>query len=215
MNCEFKNINGIVKPVYQIARFDGNNSFLEILASMCYLKKPKFIFRFIKYDDTKGTGNKYTADISTYLDFDDADALAEMILSSYLERVKVKIQKEGKTEVYQNLGGTPAEKLKKQNKERADGLCESRKFSIEVGSSRAFVMKAQLGPGQIDKDGKGLIVPCGKPEQYVMIGFSEHDLVKFARTIQRKVQAMDLLAESKFQKELREYNKKNNIETYF
>lgn len=215
MNCTFKEVKGKVVPYYQIARFDGNSSFMEVLASMCYLEKPKFIFRFIKYDDTKSEGNKYLADISTYIDYDDADALAELILSSYLERIKVKVQKEGKTEVYQELGGTTAANLEKQKKPREDGLCESRKFSIEIGSSKPYVMKAQVGPGQIDKDGKGLIVPCGKPEKYVIIGFSEKDLVKFARAIQRKVQAMDLLAESKFQRELKEYNSKNNVKNKF
>lgn len=219
MYCKFAKINGETKPVYQIARFDGRGSFLEILASMSYLEKQKFIFRFIKYDETKPEGSKYTADISIYIDFDDADALAEMISTNYLERSKLELQKSGtgKTELYQNLGGTSAETLSKRGKSRADGKSESRKFSIEMGTAKPYVFKAQVGPGEIDKDGKGLIVPCGKPEQYIMIGFDHFNLVKFARTIQRKVQAMDLMAESKFQRELKTYlskDPKNDISKF-
>lgn len=210
MYCKFSNINGENKPVYQIGRFDGNGCFMEVIASMAYLEKPKFILRFIKYDNNAKAGKKYTADISIYLKYDDADALSSMILSSYFERVKARNKKEGLNFIYKNLGGTSAENLAKQKRSRVDGLCESRQFSIEEGQKVPYVFKAQIGPGNIDKDGKGLIVPAGKPEQYILIGFDEENIVRFARDIQRKVAAMDVFEEGVFQKQLKQYSEKTN-----
>lgn len=187
----------------QIARFDGRDCFVEILDSMVYLEKPKFIFNFIKYDESKPVGQKYIARIPIYVDYDRADAFASMVLSGTLDRLKFQANKTGAKELFKVLGGTTRQSLEKQNKARKDGLDESRQFIVEAGMRTAFAMKALLGAGETDS--KGLIVPKGMPEQQVIIGFSNETIITFARAIQRKVNAMDVLKESNFQREYKKF----------
>ena len=185
-----------------ISRYDEN------------LKTKNSSYDIVKiYDGTKTEGNKYTVDISIFIKYDEADALAESILSSYFERLKARKIKENSNEIYQLLGGTSAVNLARQKRPRADGLCESRKFVIEVGQKVPYIMKAMVGPGKIDTEGKGLIVPDGKSEQFLIIGFDEINMVRFARCIQRKVQAMDFMKEIAFQKKLKIYYEKNKIKS--
>lgn len=186
---------------FQLARFDGRDCFVEILDSMVYLEKPKFIIKFIRYNPNAKAGNKYTAEIPIYLDLDRADALASMILSGTLSRIKM--TNPNAKVLFKDMGGTSRKNLEKYNKKRPDGLDESRQLIIEPGMKTAFVMKATLGAGEEDE--KGLIVPKGMPEQQVLIGFDDETIIAFARAIQRKVNAMDVLRESNYQKQLRAY----------
>lgn len=205
------NVNGQEIIDFKLARFDGLNCFVEILDSMVYEKEPKFIFRFIKYDPNAQSGNKYTNDIRIFMDYDKADALAAMILSGTFARMKLLAQKEGKNQLYNVMGGTTKESLAHQKRTRKDGMDESRQLFIEAGMKSAFAMKAVSGPGK--KDEKGLIVPQylpNKAEQSVIIAFSEETFIAFARAIQRKVNAMDILRESRYQKQLQEYEKKQS-----
>ena len=90
---------------------------------------------------------------------------------------------------------------------------ESRQMFVEAGIKSAFAMKAMLGPGK--RDEKGLIVPQylpNKAEQQVIIAFTDETFIAFARTIQRKVNAMDVLEESKWQKELKAFEEKKKKE---
>lgn len=188
---------------YQIARFDGKDCFVEILDSMVYLEKPKFVFKFIKYNPTANAGSKYVAEIPIYLDVERADALASMILYGTFARMK---HAGNSTELFKAMGGTTKEVLAKYNKTREDGMDESRQLVIEVGRKTSYAMKAVLSAGK--KDEKGLIVPQGKPEKTVIIGFSDETIIAFARAIQRKVQAMDLLRECDYQRKLKAFEKK-------
>lgn len=199
----YKDEQGKEKIDFQLAKFNGKDCFVEILDSMVYLEKPKFIFKFIKYDESKPVGQRYVAEIPIYIDYDKADAFASMILSGTLARLKLAASKGGSKELYKVLGGTTRQSLLKQNRSRQDGKDESRQFIVEAGMRTAFAMKATLGAGEADA--KGLIVPQGKPEKQVIIGFSDEDIIAFARAIQRKVQAMDIIRESQYQKQLKEF----------
>lgn len=203
-----KNLKDI-KQNHQLLRIDGLNCFVEVLDSMVYLNSPKFIINFIKYDPNAKAGSKFLDQIPIYIDYDKADALSSMILSGTLARIKLKASKEGQKELYRIMGGTLYNPNSKNA--RADKKDESRQFIIELGVKKAFGLIAMSGPGK--KDDKGLIVPQYKQneaEHKVIMGFSDEEMILFARAIQRKVQAMDLLNESIYQKQIKIMEKLKN-----
>lgn len=79
--------------------------------------------------------------------------------------------------LFRQMGGTSAEKLKRQDKARSDGNGESRQIKLTVGEKKRYVLSAESGPGKQDE--KGLIVPLygTKPEHRIIIGMS-HDEIK-------------------------------------
>ena len=81
-----------------------------------------------------------------------------------------------KTPLYQSLGGTSAENLKKQKRSRPDGKSLSRTLQLICGSKSDFLLVADSGPGETDT--KGLIVPKfgNKPENHVAVSLSFQSL---------------------------------------
>ena len=81
-----------------------------------------------------------------------------------------------KTPLYQSLGGTSAENLKKQKRSRPDGKSLSRTLQLICGSKSDFLLVADSGPGETDT--KGLIVPKfgNKPENHVAVSMSFQSL---------------------------------------
>lgn len=74
--------------------------------------------------------------------------------------------------LYQCLGGTSAEKLRKMGKSRPDGKSLSRTAQIICGSKCDILFVADSGPGEENK--KGLIVPRfgNKPENHVAVSMT-------------------------------------------
>ena len=89
-----------------------------------------------------------------------------------LLRLQDKKQKGDKTPLYQCMGGTSAEKLRRIGRPRPDGKSLSRIFQLLPGIKSDFLLVADSGPGETDE--KGLIVPrFGKqPENHVVISLS-------------------------------------------
>ena len=89
-----------------------------------------------------------------------------------LLRLQDKKQKGDKTPLYQCMGGTSAEKLRRIGRPRPDGKSLSRIFQLLPGNKSDFLLVADSGPGETDE--KGLIVPrFGKqPENHVVISLS-------------------------------------------
>lgn len=217
----YKDDKGQEKVNYQEFRKDGKNCFVEIISNMMYLEKSnrRLMFNFVSY----GNDNKMTYTIPIYIKMDEAMALASYILYGEIERERIRVAKTNKTVLYSLQGGTNVASLQKQKRPRKDGKCEARIFTIEVGRSQPYILKAQVGPGQVQVNGKvdnspnakGLYVPCGKPDHYTIIGCTRLDLIAFANAIKTKIESMAFLDECSFQKKLREYYKKNNIEIHF
>lgn len=88
--------------------------------------------------------------------------------------------------VFVRYAGTSANTLKKQGKARPDGKPLSRQLRVKDGD-RSCVFQAESGPGK--EEGAGAIVPDGKPEQTVMVGFKQEELDQMACIIEAHVNA--------------------------
>ena len=73
--------------------------------------------------------------------------------------------------IYQQLGGTPAERLA-SGRTRPDGMSLLRTFQLLLGAKSGFLLVADSGSGE--KNAKGLIVPRfgSEPENRVAVSLS-------------------------------------------
>lgn len=144
----------------QIIREDAKGAFVEAMSDAFEIDKLRL--NFIKYDTTKVTGQKQTANIPIYLDINEADAIMENILNGhYAALIKAqKIKKErGEITYYSPIaeffGGVSAKTLAKRGQAREDGKALARVFRIEVSTrdTNMLVLTAQSGPGIENKTG--------------------------------------------------------------
>lgn len=159
------------RNAHQIVRKDGKGCFVESLndtfsIGRCHLA-------FAAYDLNRSAGERQTNLVHIYLDCGELLELCRKAESGeLLLRLQDKKQKGDKTPLYQCMGGTSAEKLRRIGRPRPDGKSLSRIFQLLPGNKSDFLLVADSGPGETDE--KGLIVPrFGKqPENHVVISLS-------------------------------------------
>lgn len=154
----------------QIIRKDAKTCFVET-KSDCF-GIGKVVMNFVAYDATKPEGSRATNSVSVFLPVDDVLLLAAQAGSGELAKfVEAKRAKNDMKPIYQHLGGTNAEKAKREDK-----MSLSRNVSLTVGRSALF-LTAESGPGEVS--GTGIIVPkYTKPEQRVSVSISLDDFSK-------------------------------------
>lgn len=168
----------------QLIRFDGKNCFMEVMVSAMNIGRVQM--NFIEYDLTKPAKNRIVQDITIFLEQFEALVLANDILSgnmSALAKEAIEAKKKGgyrfANAIYTSMGGTSAEKLKKQGKEREDKMSESRQLKITPGDMKPWVISAETGAGKENET--GLIVPqYKKPEKIIRIAMDNTGVKKFA-----------------------------------
>ena len=152
----------------QIIRKDGKGCFVESLNDAFPIGR--CLLTFATYDLSRPVGERQTNLVQIYLDCAELLELCRQAESGeLLMRLQAKKQKGDKTPLYQCMGGTSAERLRKLGRPRADGKSLSRVFQLVPGSKADFLLVADSGPGEADE--RGLIVPrFGKhPENHVVI----------------------------------------------
>lgn len=178
------------KNPQQIIRFDGKNVFMEVMNSAFSIGKVQI--NFIEYDTSLEKNSRQKKNIPLYIDINKFLLLTHDILSGKMVQlakqandVKQKGGYKYAKEIYQDLGGIPAEKLKKRGKSRPDGMSLSRQFKITPGEKLPWLLSGECGPGK--EDDNGLIVPQGRPEESVRVGLTDDDFKKLAIVVQSHI----------------------------
>ena len=159
----------------QITRKDARGCFVESLNDAFVIGKTHFAFA--SYDLSKPAGQRQTNNVHIYINVDEFLELCRKLECGELRYImQTKRKSADKTPLYQSLGGTSAENLKKQKRSRADGKSLSRTLQLICGSKSDFLLVADSGPGEADT--KGLIVPKfgNKPENHVAVSLSFQSL---------------------------------------
>ena len=159
----------------QITRKDARGCFVESLNDAFVIGKTHFAFA--SYDLSKPAGQRQTNNVHIYISVDEFLELCRKLECGELKYImQTKRKSADKTPLYQSLGGTSAENLKKQKRSRADGKSLSRTLQLICGSKSDFLLVADSGPGEADT--KGLIVPKfgNKPENHVAVSLSFQSL---------------------------------------
>ena len=136
----------------QIVRKDGKGCFVESLndafsIGRCHLA-------FAAYDLNRPAGERQTNLVQIYLDCGELLELCRKAESGeLLLRLQDKKQKGDKTPLYQCMGGTSAEKLRRIGRPRLDGKSLSRIFQLLPGNKSDFLLVADSGPGETDEKG--------------------------------------------------------------
>lgn len=160
---------------HQITRKDARGCFVESLNDVFAIGKTHFAFA--SYDLSKPAGQRQTNNVHIYINVDEFLELCRKLECGELRyMMQSKRNSADKTPLYQSLGGTSAENLKKQNRSRQDGKSLSRTLQLICGSKSDFLLVADSGPGETDT--KGLIVPKfgNKPENHVAVSMSFQSL---------------------------------------
>lgn len=160
---------------HQITRKDARGCFVESLNDVFTIGKTHFAFA--SYDLSKPAGQRQTNNVHIYINVDEFLELCRKLECGELKYImQTKRKSADKTPLYQSLGGTSAENLKKQKRSRADGKSLSRTLQLICGSKSDFLLVADSGPGEADT--KGLIVPKfgNKPENHVAVSLSFQSL---------------------------------------
>ena len=155
----------------QIIRIDARNCFVESLNDAFAIGK--IHLAFASYDLSKPAGQRQTNNIHIYLDAAEMLELCQKLASGELRWMMQEKRKNRDTSpLLQWLGGTPASKLAKIGRSRADGMSLSRTAQLVCGSKTDFLFVADSGPGEQNE--KGLIVPrFGKnPENHVSVSMT-------------------------------------------
>ena len=159
----------------QITRKDARGCFVESLNDAFVIGKTHFAFA--SYDLSKPAGQRQTNNVHIYINVDEFLELCRKLECGELRYImQTKRKSADKTPLYQSLGGTSAENLKKQKRSRPDGKSLSRTLQLICGSKSDFLLVADSGPGETDT--KGLIVPKfgNKPENHVAVSLSFQSL---------------------------------------
>ena len=160
---------------HQITRKDARGCFVESLNDVFAIGKTHFAFA--SYDLSKPAGQRQTNNVHIYINVDEFLELCRKLECGELRyMMQPKRNSADKTPLYQSLGGTSAENLKKQKRSRQDGKSLSRTLQLICGSKSDFLLVADSGPGETDT--KGLIVPKfgNKPENHVAVSMSFQSL---------------------------------------
>jgi len=176
----------------QILRLNGRNVFLEVMNNAFKINKVQI--NFIEYDQNLEKNKRQLKNISGYIDVDKAMVLINDILSGRLSglakqanEIKAKSGYKYCREIYVDMGGISASKLKERGKERSDGKSLSRQFKITPGDKVAWIFSAETGAGEESET--GMIVAKGKPEEIVRVPMTDEYLKKFAVVVRTHIQA--------------------------
>ena len=156
---------------YQIARKDAHNCFVESLSDAFNIGR--IHFNFYSYDPNRPAGNRQTVNVHIYIEADEVLDLCQKLTGGELRYMWQNRKNSGDgTPLYQCIGGTSADKLKKLGRARPDGKSISRTAQLVCGKKNDFLFVADSGPGETDT--KGLIVPqFGKnPENHVAVSMT-------------------------------------------
>ena len=155
----------------QIIRIDARGCFVESLNDSFEIGKAHFAFA--SYDLSKPSGQRQTNNIHIYIDVAELLELCRKLECGEM-RYSIKAKKESgdNTPLYQCLGGTSADKLKRYGRPRSDGMSLSRTAQLICGNKTDFLFVANSGPGETNA--KGLIVPKfgSKPENHVSVSMT-------------------------------------------
>jgi hypothetical protein len=170
----------------QIIRKDARGCFVETKSdSFSY---GKVHLEFSQYDATRSQGQRRTNHVHIYIDISAFLHLTHEALSGVLHhkmsQQKAKLEKadQEKSQIdnpplYENIGGTSAERLAQRDKTRPDGKSLSRIVKLFAWKGKVdYLFTADSGPGETNAT--GLIVPkFGRnPENHVSVGLSWRDL---------------------------------------
>lgn len=179
--------------VNQIIRFDGRNVFIEVMDSA--FKIGKVVMNFKEYDLSKPQGQRFTKEVTIYMDIDEFETLAHDIKFRYIDKVANNARQQQKLggykyckEIYVDIGGTTKENLAKRDKAREDNKDESRQFKITPGDKMPWILSAEKGAGKRVEE-TGLIAPDGKPDVIIRVPLSDKDFRKFAIIVDNEIQA--------------------------
>jgi hypothetical protein len=176
-------VNGEDLNRFQIIRKDARGCFVET-KSDCF-GYGKVHMEFSQYDATRPAGQRQTGHINIYVDVPEFLLLAHESLSGALHmRARQQKEKNDNSPLFEHLGGTSSEKLRRFGNPRPDGKSLSRIIKLICGQKADYLLVADSGPGEADA--KGLIVPrFGKnPENHVSVGLSWRSLNEFLLTTQ-------------------------------
>lgn len=173
----------------QIIRFDGKDTFFEVMANAFGIDKVQLNFR--KYDNAKASGSKFTQQVDCYVNVEDALVLSQDILSGKIHALaEAEKSKGGKypAPVWQSMGGMSADKAKEKGL-RNDGMALSRVLKLAPGSAKPFVITAESGKGE--QNAQGLIVPRygTTPDNRIMVALTGDQLKQLALLIQMHLNA--------------------------
>jgi hypothetical protein len=174
----------------QIIRKDGNGCFVEAMKDAFDIGR--IHLRFITYDKSAAQGSKYTNDIDIYIDFEDYFRISYNFMNGtiYKQLLSLKTrQNSWEKELIICQGGKSAKQLAASGKPRQDGMSLARVFKMFAGDKYPIIFKAEMGPGETDKN--GLIIPKygRKPESYVQISMSIDDAKEFFLAIDNSLSA--------------------------
>ena len=156
---------------HQIIRKDARACFVETLNDSFEFGKVHFCFA--SYDMKLPAGQRQTNSVHIYVAVDEFLGLCQKMASGELRYMMQQRKKEGSNDpLYKCLGGTSAEKLKKLDRVRPDGMSLSRTADLLCGKNADFLFVANSGPGETNKT--GLIVPRfgNKPENHVSVSMT-------------------------------------------
>lgn len=174
---------------HQIYRMDGTNCFLEVLNDCFPINKVHIGFN--AYNTNNEPGSRITKSVHIYISINKFLLWQKNMLNGTIPRLAEESKKKADAEsarlnrtidskpILQVLGGTSASDLANSGHPRADGKCLSRIFELSIGSKKPYIMIAKSGPGRIDSQGHGLIVPDGPSENVIIIPFTADDLKEF------------------------------------
>lgn len=155
----------------QIIRKDAKNCFIESLNDSFPIGKAHL--GFASYDMSKPADSRQTNRINIYISVEELLELCRKLSCGELKYMfQNKKKASDSSPLYQCLGGTSAERLKKAGKSRANGMSLSRTAQIICGSKCDILFIADSGPGEENE--KGLIVPRfgNKPENHVAVSMT-------------------------------------------
>lgn len=173
---------------YQIIRKDARNCFVESLSDAFAIGK--IHFAFATYDMTRPAGSRQTNSVHIYIASDEFLELCRKLSSGEMRQMLYTKRNSGDAKpLYQHLGGTSSDRLKKLGKPRHDGKSLSRTMQLVPGSKSDFLLVANSGPG--DRNQNGLIVPKfgNSPENHVAISMSIETLSQLFLQTQLHYQA--------------------------
>ena len=161
----------------QIIRKDAKNCFVKSLNDSFAIGKAHF--DFASYDMSRPSGSRQTNRINIYISVEELLELCRKLFCGELKYMfRNKKKSSDNSPLYQCLGGTSAEKLRKMGKSRPDGKSLSRTAQIICGSKCDILFVADSGSGEENE--KGLIVPRfgNKPENHVAVSMTFDSLSK-------------------------------------
>jgi len=195
--------------IHQIIRFDGRNVFMEVMDSAFEIGK--VMMNFKEYDLSKPQGQRFTKEVTIYMDIHEFERLAHDIKFRFIDRLAHNARQQQKAggykyckEIYIDMGGTTREVLAKRNKSREDNKDESRVFKITPGDKIPWILSAEKGAGK--RLETGLIAPDGKPDEVIRVPLSDDDFRKFAIVVDNEIQAWRVLNRSRIERQAARQN---------